>query len=220
MRRERRPRSGIRARCGGLGGSPSTSSQLTSVGTNAFTASVATTGTTTVTTTGFGGSSATTGFGGSDVGVSTISGFGERHRIGTTDATTAVAVATVTDATSTVTTGFFDGGDPCSSGADCTQCPNQSACYTCTATAHPAGVADYNALASCILCSACYVTCQGDAQMGFCGPPGPVGPCDVGAPQTGCNACEQCAVNSVCQATLDACMQNQDCLAILQQQCN
>src|SRR6185437_11471067 len=83
---------------------------------------------------------------------------------------------------STVGFGGAGTGDPCSSGADCSQCPDPNSCFQCYTMDHQAGLQDYQNLVNCILCDACPTTCSQFGNPGTCPDPPPPPPdmCDVG----------------------------------------
>jgi len=114
------------------------------------------------------------------------------------------------------------GGDPCVTGADCASCTDRVSCFTCNSTAHQPGVTPYNALITCLFCTACYTTCDGATTLGQSGgctaAPTMTDSCDTGTPgMTACDTCQTCSTKSgaTCAADLTACEGNGDCKALL-----
>ncbi len=115
-----------------------------------------------------------------------------------------------------VVDGTSDGGDPCSTGADCAQCPDRSSCFTCNGQVHPAGLAAFDALLSCVLCTGCFTACEPLAQAMCPAPPVTKGPCDDGTFEgdAQCQTCQQCSMSGSCEGVLVACKGIPDCGAL------
>ena len=111
----------------------------------------------------------------------------------------------------------------CSSSApgttsDCAQSPDKTSCNACYAKQYPDGVSDYNAVASCIFCDACWASCGSATNASFCtGAPAHTDACDTGD----CVTCQQCASKSSgsCLGTVEACAANTECEALLTATC-
>ncbi len=177
------------------------------------------------TATGFGVTNST-GFGTTSTDVSTSTGFSSTN-VATTSATGLTTASTSTgfntdvssDYSATSTTSSVSsssGGDPCMTGANCASCPDAASCSMCNEAANPAGVPGYTALVKCVVCVGCYTTCDLAASSYCSGPPATVGPCDTGTPSsTTCDSCQQCAINGPCMSTLNACLNDAACNALL-----
>jgi hypothetical protein len=114
---------------------------------------------------------------------------------------TSTSVVTTGPQTTTVgpTTTVTTGGDPCSTGQDCTLCSNLNDCYNCANNTYPKGAQLYNDLVTCVICDACYFSCDG-ANSGCPGMPMMKSPCENGTCNGGSdpNDCVTCAQNTTC----------------------
>jgi len=102
--------------------------------------------------------------------------------------------------------------------SDCAQSPDKTSCNACYAKQYPGGVSDYNAVATCVFCSACYTSCGSETSASFCaGPPPNMDECDTGD----CAACQKCSSTSSasCLGTVQFCLANSDCNALLGATC-
>jgi hypothetical protein len=106
--------------------------------------------------------------------------------------------------------GQADAGNPCSNGTDCSICGNTNDCITCNMTKYDGGIALFNDLGNCVVCVACYTTCNG--AQSSCPMPTGMDTCDVGS----CGTCSPCSMASTgkCGSQKAACDANPDCSAL------
>lgn len=98
-------------------------------------------------------------------------------------------------------------------GIDCGSCATQSVCTQCYDTVDAAGLSTFHSLQRCILCGACYNSCN-VVSSGVCtSGPADRGVCDIGGPsEAACNACQKCAQDGPCGAEASTCVGNPACL--------
>jgi hypothetical protein len=101
---------------------------------------------------------------------------------------------------------------------DCSNCANQATCQMCFETVDADGVTQYDALTSCIVCTACYNSCNSASLGGACTAPTYVGACDTDTTgsQSDCTKCEMCAAAASCYSAVGDCQSNTECQDILQ----
>jgi hypothetical protein len=118
------------------------------------------------------------------------------------------------------------GGDPCATGADCTQCADFNTCAMCEQGNHPEGSMVFNDLITCVYCTACYTVCDGSTAGCTAAPttmdacdgamPDPMGPGCIDSTNTPATGCIPCAEAATCKPKVDACKADTDCVAFNQ----
>jgi hypothetical protein len=133
--------------------------------------------------------------------------------------TTSTTVST-THSTTVTTSSTSTGGDPCADGSDCSACADFNTCYDCDKANHPEGEQLFNAFIECVICEACYTSCDG-ATSGCPMAPPTKDACDMasmpdmtacGDSTMGCIKCAQ-GTGATCEPAVNACKASNDCIA-------
>ena len=100
---------------------------------------------------------------------------------------------------------------------DCTAEADFAACANCFAEEYPDGATLYNGLVECVICTACYTSCDG-AGSGCPMPPAMKDMCDTAdmADPMACGdtmaGCIACAFGGTCVPQLGECQNNAECV--------